>query len=445
MLLSQIAEVCGGSLLGDDRRVSVAASVDSRAIQSGGLYCALPGERADGHDYVDAAFQAGAAAAIVSREVTVRPIVVVDDVQQAMGKLAAAHVASLRSSGGLTVLAVTGSAGKTTTKDLLAAALPGPTVATERSFNNEIGLPLTALRATASTRYLVLEMGADKEGDLRYLTGLVPPDVAIVLMVGRAHLGIFGSQDAIRRAKQELVEGLAPSGVAVLNDDDAQVLAMASAAPGRVLRFGQDPRADVVARNISLDASSRAAFDVTSGAESAHVQLGIVGEHHVSNALAALAGARAAGVPLVEAAARINEIAPASPHRMAVSERGGVVVIDDSYNANPDSMAAGLSALARLAAGRSIAVLGEMRELGEAAPAEHAAVGRRAQELGIDHVIVVGPGAAAIAEGYPAARLTGSLDAAREALSGLVQVGDTVLFKASNGTGLWRLAEEWTP
>ncbi|HZK04880.1 MAG TPA: UDP-N-acetylmuramoyl-tripeptide--D-alanyl-D-alanine ligase [Actinomycetaceae bacterium] len=452
MLLSQMAEACGGTLLGDDSMATVRAGIDSREVVAGGIFCALPGEHTDGHKHVPAALADGAAAALVSDLEAVagaRPVIVVDDVRAAMGRLAAAHVAELRRAGSLTVLAITGSAGKTTTKDLLAEALPGPTVATERSLNNEIGLPLTALRATRETRYLVLEMGADREGDLTYLTGLVRPDVAIVLLAGRAHLGMFGSREAIARAKGELIQGLLPDGVAVLNADDDRVRAMADIAPGEVVFFGTREGADLRATDVTVDDGGRAAFTATwTGGESARVSLGLAGEHHVFNALAAMGGALAAGVSLADAARRIDGVEPASPHRMAVSERGGMTIIDDAYNANPDSMAAALGSLVRIAAGRrTIAVLGEMKELGESASDEHARVGRRAVELGIGHTIVVGQEAAGIADAIPGGRCTPVDDvaAAGAALTERACPGDVVLFKASNGVGLWRLAEEWTP
>nr|NLD40812.1 UDP-N-acetylmuramoyl-tripeptide--D-alanyl-D-alanine ligase [Actinomycetales bacterium] len=443
--LAAIATACGGKLLGPDSPATPSASIDSRDVVPGGIFCALPGERTDGHSFAVTALHNGAAAVLVSdpKATPARPAIVVDDVRAAMGRLAAHHAGALRH--GLTLLAITGSAGKTTTKDLIAAALPGPTVATERSLNNEIGLPLTVLRATADTRYLVLEMGADREGDLTYLTSLVPPDVAVVLMVGRAHLGVFGSQEAVARAKGELVRGLAPGGTAVLNHDDARVVAMAKDAPGPVLTFGRGDGADVRAIVVEPDEADRARLTVEAGDERVHLRLGLAGEHHTANALAALAAALAVGVPLAEAAARIDGAGPASPHRMALSERNGVTVIDDAYNANPDSMAAALGALVRISAGRrTIAVLGEMRELGEAADHEHAALGARAAELAIGHVVVVGAGTAPLANPLgEAATVVADVAEARTALDELAQEGDVVLFKASNGTGLWRLAEEW--
>lgn len=445
MRCREIADLVGGTLVGPDVEVSVEASIDSREVVPGGLFCALPGDNVDGHRFVAAALTAGAAAALVSEPSACEgagPLIVVDDVRAAMGRLASAWVARLRAAGELTVLAVTGSAGKTTTKDLLAHVLPGPTVATLRSLNNEIGLPMTALRATDETRYLVLEMGADHEGDLTYLTGLVPPDVAIVLMVGRAHLGVFGSQDAIARAKGELVQGLRDGGTAVLNADDPRVAAMAALHAGPVLTFGRG-QAALRATDLELDAASCPSFTVTHGEESARVHLGLVGEHHVGNALAALAGALAAGSSLTDAAARLDGLTPSSPHRMDIRDRAGVTVIDDAYNANPDSMAAALRALARLAEGRrSIAVLGGMLELGESEAEAHAAVGELAASLGIDRVITVGEVARQIGAGVSVTSVEDP-DEAGNVLNGVVEPGDVVLFKASNGIGLWRLAEEW--
>lgn len=436
MLRSLIAQVVGGTLLGPDGDVSVETSIDSRAIVPGGIFAALDGERVDGHDFVQQALDQGAGLALVSREVPERPVILVDDVRRAMGKLAAAHVAGLRQ-GDITVIAVTGSAGKTTTKDLIARALDGPTVATHQSLNNDIGFPLTALRATEETRYLVVETGADHVGDLEYLTSLVHPDVAVVLIVGRAHLGGFGSQEAVSQAKSELVQGLAPNGIAILNADDPRVAAMAEFAPAEVVTFGVTD-GDIRARNIILDEQGRASFQV----EGVDVHLGLVGVHHVTNALAALAVASAAGTPMNIAAQRIFGAGADSPHRMDVTVRGGVTVIDDAYNASPDSMEAALRTLSGFE-GRSIAVLGEMRELGEASEEQHRIVGRLAHELGIHTVITVGDLAVPIAKEVPTAQVLGTVDDVTPLLDTIAQDGDVVLFKAANGTGLWRVAQEW--
>jgi UDP-N-acetylmuramoyl-tripeptide--D-alanyl-D-alanine ligase len=352
---------------------------------------------------------------------------------------------------------VTGSVGKTTTKDLLAqlCGAAGPTVAPEKSFNNEIGLPLTVLRADEQTRYLVLEMGASGIGHLTYLTDIAPPDVAVVLVVGSAHLGEFGGIEAVARAKSELVTGLVPGGTAVLNAQDERVMAMAGLATGDVVTFGGTPEATVRARDIRLDRAGRVAFTlVAPGADgdvSAPVELRLVGEHHLSNALAAAAAALAVGLPLEHVARTLSAADALSPHRMHVVDRpDGVTVVDDSYNANPDSMRAALKALAVLAGRdrRSVAVLGEMLELGPDARAEHEAVGLMVVRLNVALTVVVGSGAQAIADGAMREGSWGDevvvvpdVDAAERFLAEELRAGDVVLVKSSYGSGLWRLGD----
>lgn len=452
MRLTAIASITGGTLVGEDRDVCVTSSIDSREVVPGGLFCAFPGENTDGHAFIGTAFAAGAAAAIVTDLDAARasspegPFVVVDDAALALGRLAASHAARLREAGDLTVVALTGSVGKTTTKDMLAEVLPDA-IATAKSFNNEIGLPLTVLRADESTRHLVLEAGADKRGDLAYLTSLVAPDVALVLMVGRAHLGVFGSIEDVAGAKAELVDGLASGGVAVLNADDERVAAMAAAAPGRVVTFSRQGAGDVNASDVEVADDGRASFTIRAGGEDVRVRLGVVGEHHVSNALGAAAVAFALGIGLSAIAAGLSGRGPASPHRMAVTERpDGITVVDDAYNANPDSMAASVNAAVRIAGPRRVvAVLGQMLELGPDAEAGHAEIGELLAARGVGHVIAVGP----LSRGYAVAldpsdaTLVDDLDGARAALAELAQPGDVLLFKGSNGSRIWALADEW--
>ena len=445
--LGEIAAICDGAVLGEDTLINPEAFIDSRTVVTGGLFCAFRGENSDGHDHVAAALAAGAGAALVDHPLDdARPLVVVDDVQRAMGVLAAEHVARLREN--LTVIAVTGSVGKTTTKDLLAAVLPDPTVVTRSSFNNEIGLPLTALRATRETRQLVLEMGADKAGDIAYLTSLVAPDISVVLAVARAHLGVFGGIEKVAEAKAEIIHGLRPGGVSVLNADDHRVAAMAAVAPGRVVRFGRlADDLDVTATDVELDETGRARFVLRAGEESALVHLGLVGEHHVSNALAAAAVAHVLGTPLRDVAHALSGRAASSPHRMAVTTReDDITVVDDAYNANPDSMAAALRSLTAIARGRrTVAVVGAMLELGDAEEEEHAALGRLAADLRIDLLVTVGTIAARAADEMPSGgtRRCSDLAEARRVLAAELRAGDVVLFKASNGSQVWRLADEW--
>jgi UDP-N-acetylmuramoyl-tripeptide--D-alanyl-D-alanine ligase len=462
MTLAQIAAVTGGELAGEGHApVTGDVVTDSRAVRPGALFAAFDGEHVDGHDFVVGALDAGAAGALVSRAVPGTDparTVLVDDVAAALGRLARHVLAELRAGrtpeDPLQVVAVTGSVGKTTTKDLLARLLAplGEHIAPPGSFNNEIGLPLTVLRATGTTRTLVLEMGADHLGNLEYLTSVAPPDVAVVLAVGRAHLGEFGGIENVARAKSELVVGLAPGGTAVLNADDHRVAAMAGLAAGRVLTFGRSAGADVRAEQVRLDDAGRASFRLTAPQGAIDVGLALVGEHHVVNALAAAAVALDLGVPAETVVSVLAAAGAASPHRMDVRDRSdGVRVVDDSYNANPDSVRAGLRALVGLAAGRrSVAVLGEMLELGEYSADEHRAVGADAAALGIDVVVAVGGGTAALADGARAAAGDGSsreivqvpdVDAARTLLGERLRPGDVVLLKGSNGSGIWRLAD----
>lgn len=437
MTLAEVAAVVDGVVHGDGSVVVHGpAYVDNRRAEPEGLFVAVVGERVDGHAYA-----AGAHAVLGSRP-TEAPTVVVEDPVVALGRLATHVVRRL----GATVLALTGSQGKTGTKDYLAHVLAtvGPTVATAGSFNNELGLPLTVLRADADTEFLVLEMGARGIGHIAYLCEIAPPHVAAVLNVGTAHVGEFGSREAIARAKGEIVEALPENGVAVLNAGDGLVAAMAARTRAHVLRFGAG--GDVAARSVELDDLSRPSFDLGEGSDWFPVRLRQSGRHQVDNATAAAAMAVAAGVPLARAAAALSEADAASPMRMELHERAdGLLVVNDAYNANPASMAAALDTLRVIGerhGRRTIAVLGEMRELGDSAHAGHVAVGRVARELGIDTVVVVGAAAAAIGEGYgdEAILTAGRAEAlahVRENAAG----SDVVLVKASRGAALEVIAE----
>lgn len=466
---AEIAAATGGVLHAEPSLVvSGPVVVDSRDVLPGGLFVALPGEHVDGHDYAVTAVDAGAALVLANRELRDGdrdlPTVVVDDVEVALGELARTVLERLREAalepGGsdLRVIGVTGSVGKTTTKDLLSqlCGSVGPTIAPVRSFNNEIGLPLTVLRADESTRFLVLEMGASGIGHLTYLTRIAPPDVAVVLVVGQAHIGEFGGIEAVATAKREIVEGLVPDGVAVLNADDLRVRAMSEAAPGDVVLFGEASDAAVRARDVHLDRAGRARFTLVErtedGEEAADVELRLVGEHHVHNALAAAAAARAVGLSLAEVAEGLTAADALSPHRMHVVDRpDGVTVVDDSYNANPDSMRAALKALAVLAGRdrRSVAVLGEMLELGPGARDAHDQIGRLVVRLNIGLTVVVGEGARAIRDGAnhegswgDEVVLVDDLENARLFLEHELREGDVVLVKSSYGAGLWRLGDQ---
>ncbi|PXX62320.1 UDP-N-acetylmuramoyl-tripeptide--D-alanyl-D-alanine ligase [Nocardia tenerifensis] len=482
MTLREIADVVGGTLHDvPDPGVRVTGSVefDSRRIGSGDLFLALPGERSDGHDWAAAAVEAGAVAVLAARPVGVPAIVVAPDpgsvpsssvalagdsdgsgaaVLAALAALARASVQRLTAAGTLTVVGVTGSSGKTSTKDLLAAVLAplGPVVAPPGSFNNELGHPWTALRADADTRFLVLEMSARGPGHIAALARVAPPTIGVVLNVGTAHLGEFGSREAIAKTKGELVEALPSSGLAVLNADDPQVAAMSTRTTARVVAVGQSDTADVRATDIRLDDQARPGFTLHTPAGSTPIQLAVHGEHQVGNALSAVAVALECGADLDTIAASLSGARAASARRMDVrTTAAGVTVVNDSYNANPDSVRAALKALVTMSrAGdkprRSWAVLGEMGELGEESVVEHDRIGRLAVRLDVHRLVVVGTGRpsramhqGAVMEGSwgEESILVPDIGAAIALLDDEVEAGDVVLVKASKSVGLWEVAE----
>ncbi|MBU6533316.1 UDP-N-acetylmuramoyl-tripeptide--D-alanyl-D-alanine ligase [Streptomyces mayonensis] len=435
--LAEIAALVGGRVAGDAAvTVRAPAVLDSRLGEPGGLFVAMAGEHVDGHDYAGRT----RATAVLGSRPTPLPTVVVDDVPAALQTLAAHAVARLRER--LTVVAVTGSQGKTSTKDLLSVVLSGagPTVATHGSYNNELGVPLTMLRAGPHTRFLALEMGARHVGDIARLTGLVAPDVAVVLNVGKAHIGEFGSRAAIERTKGELVRGLAPGGTAVLNADDPRVVAMRALTDGPVLTFGRAEHADVRIEDLVLDRRGRATFTLRAADAPARVALPFVGAHQALNAAAAAAAGLAAGVPLVTSAVALST-ASLSRWRLELRTLAcGATLLNDSYNANPDSTRAALDTLASMAGRRRIAVLGAMLELGADSEAEHRAVGAYAAARA-DLVAVVGDTARPVAEaaGERAIALSDNESAVgwlREQLTD----GDIVLVKASRGGRLDEVA-----
>ncbi|MER5884492.1 UDP-N-acetylmuramoyl-tripeptide--D-alanyl-D-alanine ligase [Streptomyces sp. NPDC001941] len=451
--LAEVAEIVGGQsydIPDPDVRVTGPVVIDSREVKTGSLFVAFAGEHVDGHDYARRAVDAGAVAVLAARPLGV-PAVVVDDVQAALGALARAVVARL----GTDVVALTGSAGKTSTKDLIAQVLQrhAPTVWTPGSLNNEIGLPLTALTATDETRHLVLEMGARGIGHIRYLTGLTPPRIGLVLNVGTAHIGEFGGREQIAVAKGELVESLPAAdagGVAVLNADDPLVRAMASRTKARVTLFGEAEDADVRAEDVRLTGTGQPSFSLRTPTGCSDVTLRLYGEHHVSNALAAAAVAHELGMSADEIAIALSGAGSLSRWRMEVTERpDGVTIVNDAYNANPESMRAALRALAAMGRGRRTwAVLGQMAELGDASLAEHDAVGRLAVRLNVSKLVAVGGREAswlqlgAYNEGSWGEESVHVSDAraAVDLLRSELRPGDVVLVKASRSVGLERVA-----
>lgn len=459
-----LAALTDGTLVGGatgDELVTGTAQIDSRQVAPGDLFAAFHGEHADGHDYLDVAQRAGAAIALVAED-RGTPAVQVHDVQSALTALAHAQLEQAREENPeLVVLAVTGSAGKTGTKDLLGTILSahGSTVAPAGSFNNELGLPLTVLHLTAETRYLVLEMGARGIGHIAELTAIARPDIALVLNVGSAHIGEFGSVSAIAQAKGELIEALTPNGRAILNAEDRLVLAMAERSAAPVVSWGFTT-GDVRGADLTLDQRARVRFDlvVPDGLTTLHekpiaagrygVHPDLLGEHQGANVLAALTAALSAGVAPAAAAAALEGATLASGQRMQVLEAAGVQIIDDAYNANPDSMRQALKTLAHLGRShRTIAVLGEMLELGADSVRLHDEIGRLVVRLNVGQLYVIGDGAAPIHHG---ASLEGSfggeseyLDTVDEAVAVLertVQSGDVVLLKSSRDAGLRHIA-----
>jgi UDP-N-acetylmuramoyl-tripeptide--D-alanyl-D-alanine ligase len=426
-------------------RITGPVEVDSRLVGPGGLFVALPGERTDGHDHAAAAVQAGAAAVLAARPVDDLPCLVVPDPLAALQALARTLYATAPEP---LTLGVTGSSGKTSTKDLLAQVLAGfgPTLSPLGSFNNEIGLPLTALRREPATRYAALEYSARGLGHIAFLCGIVRPHVAVVLNVGSAHLGEFGSREGIARAKGELVE--AARARAVLNADDPLVLAMRERTSQPCVTYGLAADADVRGEDVRVDERGRASFTV----RGERVRLQVVGEHQVHNALGVVAAVLGT---VTDDVARVAELlsaaVPRSRWRMEVAERAdGVTVVNDAYNANPESMRAALKSLAAMSAGKSrrtVAVLGPMAELGEGAHEAHLELGRFVVRLGIAQLVVVGEQAGGIHAGAVLEGSWGSesvhvpdVDAAVALLRETLGPGDVVLVKASRSSGLERVA-----
>jgi UDP-N-acetylmuramoyl-tripeptide--D-alanyl-D-alanine ligase len=482
LTLREIADVVGGrphspdNDLGrtGDELITGSVEFDTRKIEKGSLFVALPGERVDGHDFAKQAVDQGAAGVLAAREVDA-PAVIVPPVTEAhsrsvaltgdkdgagaavlagLAKLARHVVDRLPE---LKVVGVTGSSGKTSTKDLIAQVLApmGATVAPPGSFNNELGHPWTVLRADRDTKHLVLELSARGPGHIAHLCAVAPPRIGVVLNVGSAHLGEFGSREGIAQTKGELVEALPEDGLAVLNADDPLVAAMASRTKARVVFVGEDPKADIRATDIVLDEQARAKFHLVTPQGEADVTLGVHGAHQVGNALSAVAVALELGATVEQVAQWLGNAQRVSERRMDVRTReDGVTVVNDAYNANPESVRAALKSLASMArAGkqprRSWAVLGMMGELGDSHVSAHDEIGRLAVRLDISRLVVVGDAARPMHQG---AHLEGSwgeesvlvpdVDAAVALLRDELQPGDVVLVKASKSEALWRVAEE---
>ena len=481
LTLREIADAVGGRLHNatGDELITGSVEFDTRKIEKGSLFVALPGERVDGHDFAAKAVDQGAAAVLAAREVDA-PAVIVPPVSEAhsrsvaltgdkdgsgaavlagLAKLARYVVDRLPE---LKIVGVTGSSGKTSTKDLIAQVLAplGATVAPPGSFNNELGHPWTVLRADRDTRHLVLELSARGLHHIAHLCEVAPPHIGVVLNVGSAHLGEFGSREGIAQTKGELVEALPEDGLAVLNADDPLVAAMASRTKARVVFVGETAsdspgKAQIRATDIVLDEQARASFHLVTPQGEADVTLGVHGAHQVGNALSAVAVALELGATVDQIAQWLGNAQRVSERRMDVRTReDGVTVVNDAYNANPESVRAALKSLASMArAGtqprRSWAVLGMMGELGDSHVSAHDEIGRLAVRLDISRLVVVGDAARPMHQG---AHLEGSwgeesvlvpdVAAAVALLRDELQPGDVVLVKASKSEALWRVAEE---
>ena len=434
MSLEEIAQAVQGRLIAGtaavNTPVATSAFTDSRQIVEGSVFVAIAGERVDGHDYVPHVGAQGAVAAIVDHEIADAgvPQIVVEDTVLALGALAKHNIERRRALGTpFTVVGITGSVGKTTTKDLMKALLShmGPTVAPVGSFNNEIGLPLTSLKVNAETRFLVAEMGANHVGEIANLTSLVPPDIAVVLKVGVAHLGEFGSAERIAQAKSEIIHGLVPGGLSVLNANDEHVAAMSAFAPGDVMWFGL-PNGDggnpaITAQHVRCDELDHPSFTLENGdGEHAEVTLGICGQHNVMNALAAASVAMRLGMSIGEVASVLSDVTTISPHRMAVST---------------------------------------LLELGPDEKDLHVGIGRYALEGGVDALLTVGSASDASLDALAGAMADGAslagdashvdwvhdIDEADRLVTRLAveHPGAVVLLKGSHASGLSALAERW--
>jgi UDP-N-acetylmuramoyl-tripeptide--D-alanyl-D-alanine ligase len=433
MQVSEIADAVGGQMVGPAITVDGAA-IDSRALSPGQLFVPIVAER-NGHDYIESAVAAGATAYLTSeppRAGVDATAVTCDDTAAALASVGRLVRRTLPER----VVGVTGSVGKTSTKDLLAGLLATTfvTAASEKSFNNELGLPLTLANAPDDTEAVVAEMGARGIGHIAYLCSIAQPTVGIVTRVEGVHLELFGNIEAVARAKGELVESLPADGLAVLNADHKSVIAMAARTSAKVLSYGMTPSADVSATDISVDAQLRASFRLHTPWGSTDVHLGARGEHQVSNALAAAAAAGGLGVPVDAMADGLAGAALSGLRMELITTDSGLVVLNDSYNANPTSMSAALRSLAALDARRRFAVLGTMAELGDDSAGEHEAIALEAQSLGVEVIAVDEP-----LYGTTAQHVSG-IDAAVAALDG-VGDGDAVLVKGSRVAALERVAD----
>jgi UDP-N-acetylmuramoyl-tripeptide--D-alanyl-D-alanine ligase len=454
LTVSEIAQAVNGKVVGDgDLAVEAGVEIDSRLIKPGFLFVAKPGEQTDGHNFAGAAIEAGATALLVERELEVAvPQVIVADVVVALGLLATEVLRRLRETSKLTVIGITGSNGKTSTKNMLRAALSqfGETIAPRESFNNHVGAPLSMLLTNEETRYLVVELGADGLGSIDYLANMCKPDVAVELKVGLAHVGEFGGIEVTAKIKAEMIKHIRPGGVLVYNSDDSYCSAMADGFAGRKLSFGTG-HSDYQASGHRLSLDGTSAEITYPDGESVKLQLQILGEHQVMNALATIAVCDGLGLGRGLVIKALSALPLAERWRMQLGVVDGVAIINDAYNASPDSTKAALQTLAilgRETGRRTVAVLGEMAELGKFAAEQHDAIGRIVVRLNIDQLFVVGENAKLIHMGASQegswdgeSKFFDSIDTALEAVREMLVTGDIVLIKSSKSANLRHLGD----
>jgi len=443
MKASEIAAVINGTLSGEDALVSSAPVIDSRKALPGSLFLAIEGEHVDGHDFVSDAFSHGAVLALTTKTVN-QTHILVEDVVIALGRLAQ-HVRSNLLN--LTVIGITGSQGKTTTKELLASLLSAaaPTVAPQGNFNNEIGAPMSLLECTEATKYCIVEMGARHAGDIAHLCSIAQPNIGVVLKVGTAHLGEFGSIEAIARTKSELIASLSPESTAILGTYDRFTPEMAKLHKGVSITFGEKANCDIRATDIEVR-EGRAHFDLVTPEGRSAVGLRIIGLHQVANALAVAAVTTVLGFSLDQIASGLSTAESHAKWRMEINELPSLVLINDAYNASPEAMQAALQTLVFFAqerGGESWAFLGKMHELGESSDADHAAIGTLASELGIDHLVCVGAPEFATEIASSSATTVHRCADIEEAIAvaSNINKGDVLLVKASRSEGLEKLAD----
>lgn len=460
--LEKIAEIMSGELINSsDSKVVSAVAIDSNEVTPGALFVAIEGDRQDGHSFVKEAFAKGAVAALVSKPIADFPYILVTEKSQAPEKFSQPTIWALaklakhvhQNLPQLITVAITGSSGKTTTKDLVfqLGDLLGKTVATKGTANNEIGMPLTVLECDEDTRLLVLEMGARHTGNIKYLTDIAKPNFSIITHIGTAHLEIFGSEENLMNTKAEIIENLTTTDWAIINLDDANSKKIMQKTSANLATFGIHTNADLVAENIKLNDEGNPEFQMKFRDESAEVRLALIGSHNVYNALAATMPFLLSGVKLAKVVEKLNSSKVLSSWRMEATRlENNILLINDAYNANFESMRAALQALAQIAAQRrKIAILGEMKELGEQSEPFHFAIGELTAKMKIDHLLVVGKGAQKIIEGARADKTwlgEATLHENNHTLllhaKELLIENDVVLIKASRSVGLEVVAAE---